>query len=102
MSGAQDHPAMDTTTPTVLPSPQDRIRTLLERAGIPYKEIKVFGCQVLVKCWSQDAATRFYALLHRCCTAVRKVTRWADYNIVNENTVLRPTRHRVWLVGGRI
>ena len=81
---------------------QHKMTALLNAAGIPNKRVKVFGCQVMVTCWSRDAADRYAALLYEFCSRVRGPVESVEYNQVNYNTVLRPSKHSVWLVGGTI
>ncbi|ABQ38474.1 hypothetical protein [Bradyrhizobium sp. BTAi1] len=44
-------------------TPQQRMQALLAKAGIPAKEIKVYGSQIVVTCHSRNAAERFAALI---------------------------------------
>jgi hypothetical protein len=80
---------------------QEQIKAQLERSGIPHKEIKVFGSQIIVISWSRDAADKWARLIAKFAT-VRGVVESVDYNKENRNTVLRPTKHKVWLTGARI
>ena len=57
---------------------QKKMEMLLSKAGIPHKEIRVFGSQILVTCYSPDAAEKF-ALLVGCFATVRGVVRSFDY-----------------------
>lgn len=83
-------------------TPQQRMAATLAKAGIPHKEIKCFGSQVLVVCLGEDSARKFAALLGTFCRTVRGPVESVDYNKKNENTVLLPSRHKIWLVGGTI
>lgn len=78
-----------------------RMQALLAKSGIPAKEIKVFGSQILIKCYSRDAAEKFAGLLAKFAT-VRGVVESYDYAKVNRNTMLRPSTVQVWLVGAHI
>lgn len=77
---------------------QERIKELLGKSGIPAKEIKVFGSQILITCYGRPAADRFVSLLAQFAT-VRGMVESFDYNEVNRNTVLQLTKHKVWRVG---
>lgn len=83
-------------------TPQKRMEEMLGRAGIPAKHIRCYGSQVIVTCWSRDAAERFHTLLHKFCRTVRGPVKSRENNIENRNTVLRPSGHTVWLVAGTI
>lgn len=83
-------------------SVQQRMQELLGKAGIPAKEIKVYGSQVMITCWGRDSAVRFGDLLKTFCSKVRGPIQTADYDKVNQNTVLKPSRHEVWRVWGTI
>lgn len=80
---------------------QQRLQTKLESLGLPYKEIKVYGSQVMVTAWSETAAKKWHSVLCRFTTSKRPV-RSIDYNKENRGTCLMPTAHEVWLVGGTI
>lgn len=80
---------------------QQKMQTLLSQAGIPAKEIKVFGSQIIITCWSRDAAEKFAGLLTKFAK-VRGIVESRDNNLVNTNTVLRPTSHKVWRVGAYV
>ena len=82
-------------------TPQQRMQAKLESLGLPYKEIKVYGSQVMVTAWSEDAANRWHAILCKFTTSRRPV-KSIERNQVNRNTVLSPTSHEVWLIGGTI
>lgn len=87
---------------TTTATPQTRMRSTLLQAGIPSKEVKVYGSQVMVTAWSEDAAERWAELLRAFCAKVRRPHATVDYNKENRNTVLRPTTHRVWRVWGTV
>lgn len=83
-------------------TPQRRMEAKLAEAGIPAKEIRCYGSQVMITAWSEDAAERWRELLGHFCRTVRPVRRSLDYNQVNRRTALRPTTHRVWRVWGTV
>lgn len=81
---------------------QERMKDLLSKSGIPAKEIKVFGSQVLITCHGEESAKKFASLLSNFCSTVRGPVQSWDDNKINTNTVLLPSRHIVWRVGGAI
>ena len=82
-------------------SAQEKLKAKLESLGLPYKEIKVYGSQIMVTAWSESAALKWHSILCRFTTSKRPV-RSIDYNKVNTNSVLLPDTHEVWLIGGTI
>lgn len=44
---------------------QQKMKAMLEKTGLPYKEIEVYGRQIVVTCWSRDAAEKWAHLLTR-------------------------------------
>lgn len=44
---------------------QDKMKEMLKKTGLPYKEIEVYGRQIVVTCWSRDAAEKWSHLLTR-------------------------------------
>jgi hypothetical protein len=94
----RDREAQTATEPTI----QWQIQARLEACGLPYKEVKVYGSQIMITTWSDKAARKWYSLLFKLCTTVRPPGESRDYNKVNEGTNLLPTRHKVWRVWGTI
>lgn len=82
-------------------TPQQQMQAKLESLGLPYKEIRVYGSQVMITAWSESAAKKWHSVLCRFTTSKRPV-RSMDYNKVNKNTCLMPSAHEVWLIGGTI
>lgn len=82
-------------------TPQEQIKDLLQRTGLPAKEISVYGSQIVVTVWSHDAARKWARLIQRFAT-LRGITESMDYNKVNKNTCLLPSVHKVWRVFGVI
>ncbi len=80
---------------------QQKMQAKLESLGLPYKEIKVYGSQIMVTAWSETAANKWHSILCKF-TNSRRPIRSFERNKVNQNTVLLPTRHEVWLIGGTI
>lgn len=78
-------------------APQDLLRQRIETAGIPFKEIKVYGSQIVVTAWSEGAAKRWASLI-ATFAKVRRVLQAVDYDKHNTNTCLKPSCHGVWRV----
>lgn len=85
-----------------VPTPQERMKMALEHTGIAAKEIKVYGSQIMIVAWSQDAAEKWFGVLGKFARKVRPPVKSRDRNVVNRNTTLNPTTHTVWLVGATI
>lgn len=74
---------------------QDQMKATLKKTGLPYKEIEVYGRQIVVTCWSRDAADKWSHLLARFAK-VRGITHDMDEAKQNKGTVMRPTMIEVW------
>lgn len=81
---------------------QQKMQSRLESCGLPYKEVKVYGSQIMITAWSESAARKWHSLLYKFCSKVRPPKKSLDYNKVNRNTCLRPTTHVVYRVWGTI
>jgi hypothetical protein len=82
-------------------TPQERMKAQLQSLGLPYKEIKVYGSQVMITAWSETAAKKWHGVISGF-TNSRRPVRSIDYNKENRGTCLMPTVHEVWLIGGTI
>lgn len=82
-------------------TPQQKMKAQLEALGIPFKEIKVYGSQIMITAWSETAAKRWHGVICKF-TNSRGPVKSIDYNKVNRNTCLMPTTHEVWLIGGTV
>jgi hypothetical protein len=80
---------------------QEQMREKLLKTGIPAKEVKCYGSQIMVTTYGLAAAQRWHSLLGNFCSKVRS-GQSVDYNAENRNTVLRPTTHKVWRVWGTL
>lgn len=81
--------------------PQDKMRELLGKSGIPAKQIDVYGSQIVVTCYSRGAAEKFASLVSRFAT-VKAILESIDDAKENKNTVLRPSKVTVWRMFARI
>ena len=80
---------------------QQQIAATLAKSGIPAKEIKVYGSQIMIVAWSRGAADKWASLISKFAK-VRGVVKSYDHDKINTNTVLRPSSHDVWLVAATI
>ncbi len=81
-------------------TPQAAMKAKFEQCGLPYKQIEVYGAQIVVTAWSRKAAERWADLIAKFAT-VRGVIESIDYNAENTNTVMLPSSHKVWRVFAR-
>jgi hypothetical protein len=56
---------------------QEQMKGLLEKTGLPYKAIEVYGSQIVVTTVSLDSANRWVAVLSKFCR-VRGITNSVD------------------------
>lgn len=82
-------------------TPQQRIKATLQRAGIPAKQIDVYGSQIMITAWSQDAARKWFRLLQQFCSTTRQPLESTDDNKAQKGTRLVEF-HKVWRVWGTI
>ncbi len=82
-------------------TPQQNLQAKLIKCGLPHKEVRVYGSQIMITAWSRDAADKWQRLLCRFAR-VKSVVESVDYNQVNRNTVMNPTVHTVWRVWATI
>lgn len=82
-------------------TPQEAMAAKLAETGIPSKEIRCYGEQIVITAWSRDAASRWADLLAKFAT-VRGIVRSRDDARVNRNTTLKPSTVEVWRVFARI
>ena len=76
---------------------QEQMQAKLESVGLPFTEIKCYGHQITVECISRETAGKWSNLLSRFAK-VRGTISSRVYNQENQNTVMRPTWHRVYRV----
>lgn len=80
---------------------QDQIRKLLINSGIPAKEVKVYGSQIMVTAFSRAAAEKWAHLIGKFAT-FKSMVESMDYCKENKNTVMIPSAIKVWRVWGTI
>ena len=49
-------------------TPQQRMKAELAKSGIPYKRIEVYGAQIVITAWSEDAARKWWSLINHFAT----------------------------------
>lgn len=80
---------------------QERMRSLLFQTGIPAKEVKCYGSQIMVTAWSLDAANQWVSVLRKIAK-VRKPVETKEQNLVNHDSRRSASYHNVWLVWGTL
>lgn len=78
-------------------TPQERMRAKLESLGVPFREINVYGSQIVVTVAGRETAERWAGILAQFAKVRRVLQSWDDAK-VNRNTVLRPSKVKVWRV----
>ena len=77
---------------------QEQMKANLEAIGLPYREVKVFGSQIIVKSHCEETAKKWANVLSKFAK-VRSVVEHVEYAKVNKNSVLLPSTVKVWLTG---
>ena len=82
---------------------QEKMQAKLGELGIPAKEIRVFGSQILITARSLKAAQKWARTLARFAK-VRGIGQGVDYNQDQSGRQLaaRPVTHTVWRVSAYI
>lgn len=78
---------------------QQKMQVALSKSGIPAKEIKVYGSQIMITAWSLDAAQKWTSLLQKLNPSKLRTGEGIDYAKENKGTNLLPTTikvYRVW------
>lgn len=82
-------------------TPQEKIKAKLESLNIPHKKIEVYGSQIVITVVGYDTAIKWKGILSRFTTTQRMVKTLIE-NKVNTGGVLRPSKHKGYLVGATI
>lgn len=84
---------------------QEQLKAQLEKTGIPAKEIRVYGSQIMITAWSEAAAKRWAHVLNGFATTVRPIVRSMDetkddsrIRKANPGLVKSKFHHDVWRV----
>lgn len=78
-------------------SAQQKIKELLGKAGIAHKEIQVYGSQIVVTCWCEDAAKKFSDVIAKFAN-IRGIIKSLDENKDNEKRINMKKYHEVYRV----
>ena len=82
-------------------TPQARLKAGFEKLPIPYIEIQVYGNQITVECKSFATAKKWEHVLDQMRSGgvhLRGIIESVRYKKKNENSVMNPSRYRVWRV----
>jgi hypothetical protein len=80
---------------------QARMQQKLEQIGLPYKQIEVYGRQIVVTSTCRATADKWASLIGKFAT-FRGVTESIDYCKEQKGTCLLPTTTKVWRTFGAI
>jgi hypothetical protein len=80
---------------------QETLEITLKSINLPHKDIHCFGSFVHVTCFGKDTAEKWNSILSKFCSKV-KVVETIFENKENRNTVLLPSSHKGFLIGGQI
>lgn len=78
-------------------TPQEKMKTKLEALGIPHKEIKVYGSQIVITARSFDSACQWVQTLSKFA-CVRRPAQSKDYAKVNRGSATLPSMVDVWRI----
>jgi len=78
-----------------LTSAQDKMKAAMLASGIPSKEVKVYGSQIVVTSFCLDSAHRWAAFIGGFAK-VRGITESRDAAAHNKGSCLNPTTIPVW------
>lgn len=76
----------------------EKINNLFVMAEIPFKRVDCYGSQVVVVCWSRDAAEKVASILSRATFKIRGIVKSRDYNKENKKLLANPSTHEVYKV----
>lgn len=80
-------------------TPQEKLQKSLESLKIPYKEIKVYGSQIMVTCVAYNTAKKWHNILYKLSPVQLRMGEGIDYAKENKGTNLCPSTikvYRVW------
>ena len=79
-----------------MPTPQEKMQAKLKQVGLPYKQIEVYGRQIVITTHSRSAAEKWALTLSPKVAKLRGITENYDRAKKNKNTVMLPTRVKVY------
>ena len=82
-------------------SKQDKVKALLEKVGLPFIEIEVYGNQITVECKAEKTSRRWAGIIGKFAT-IRGVIKTTRESKKNTNTVLLPDRYEIYRVYAKI
>jgi hypothetical protein len=74
---------------------QQQLKATLEKSGISYREIEVYGSQIVITSACRDTAD-MWAILVANFAKVRGVLQSWDEAAVNKGSSMNPTQIKVW------
>lgn len=77
---------------------QEHIHNLFVMADLPFKRLDVYGSQIVVVCWSKDAADKIAYILQKGSFKIRGIIESFDYNQENKKLLANPSTHKVYKV----
>ena len=78
-------------------TPQEKMKGLLEKLGLPFIKVETYGNQITVDCKGKTTAEKWASVLAKFAT-IRGLIETDKKNKVNRGTCLLPTRHRIYRV----
>lgn len=83
---------------------QTRMQAKLESTGIPYRQVKCYGQQIMITALSRSAAIEWAGLLRKFCTTVRPPAEGIDYTADADRYPNERHRHTiaVWRIWGTV
>ena len=82
-------------------STQEAMKAKLESSGLPFKEIKVYGSQIVVTAWSREAALKWASFIAKFATVFCGITA-IDECRQNDKLIGNPSVVEVFRVFARI
>lgn len=75
---------------------QDKMKELLKKLKIPYKEIEVYGSRIVITCHSRSSAEKWGKTLSPKVAKLKGIIESYDLAKKQKGTILKPTRVKVW------
>lgn len=77
-------------------TPQQKMQCKLEEVGLPFKEIKVYGSQIMITSLCRSTAESWSQVLARFAKVRVAAKACLDDAALNKGTVLMPSKVHVW------
>ena len=78
-------------------TPQEKMKALLEKIGLPFIKVETYGNQITVDCKGKDTADKWASVLAKFAK-IRGLIETNPENKANRGTCLLPTRHKAYRV----